>query len=92
MLKPAKAWLLSMNFLNYSKVIFGSLSDAASKLSLIEPYFLERTRPICWMADTFQSKVDAEAKEPPNVFLKRSVEGVPLCPLAEYGFSSLTSL
>jgi hypothetical protein len=91
MLKPLKVLVFSTNFLNCSKVTFYSSSEASSKLSLSDPYFFERIRPICWIADSFQSKVLVCPKLPPKDLLNLSDEAV-LEPLVEYGLVSLSSL
>jgi hypothetical protein len=83
MLKPERAWLLSTNFLNCSKVIFWNPSAAALYDWAGVANFFDNIRPICWMAETFQSKVLAWTKLPPKERRKLSVEGVPRWPLEE---------
>ena len=65
-----------MNLLNNSNVTFCILSEASSKLCLREGYLLERIRPICWIAESFQSNVLVDPKLPPKDLLKLSDEAV----------------
>jgi hypothetical protein len=66
--------------------------EANSKLSFKEEKFLDITKPIYYMTDTFQSKALYYTKPPPNDFLKFSVDGVDLEPVVVYGFSLLINL
>jgi hypothetical protein len=67
-------------------VSFEEEPTASSKLSLTEEYFLEISKPIYYIADSFQSKVLVMPKLPPKEVLNLSVELKLRSPLAEYGF------
>lgn len=90
MLKPVSALLSSINFLNCSNEIFYKCSDAISKLSFKDEKFFERIRPICWIADSFQSNVLVWANPPPKDFVKLTEDMVAFPPVKEYGFSLFT--
>lgn len=92
MLNPERHWLASTNFLNWSKVILPMCSEATSKLCLTVVNFFEIIRPICWIAETFQSKVLALFRPPPSDLVKVPADFRVLWPEAAlYGFSLLSS-
>lgn len=68
-LSPSSAYSASRKALNLLNCTFAELSDALLKLSLIDGYLREITRPICWMAENFQSKVLVAESPPPNDLL-----------------------
>ena len=89
MLNQARARFSSTNYLKRSKVTVLMRSEAISKLSRTLPNFFDMTRPICWIAESFQSNVLVLAKPPPRLLVNYPEDAVrdPEAALAVYGFS-----